>query len=182
MTNRTTKDPWFQIPDNQLRYHSSSTGHAKRSKAVFSDSAELSDRGSETAVVQPYWTKVIDQRLPKNTKICLKDCHDQATIGTRKPDIVGYVCGESQSIFYIALVGELKGRRPDDKADFSGEEKGQLLSFFEDLLKLQSHRNEVTGFLSDGLYIQFFRHMIAHGDLVLEEGPVLKLAGKYLSL
>jgi len=171
-THRTTVDPWFPIPNAQMW---------KRGKAVFADSAELEAGSSETSVVQPYWTTVINDRLPADTTICLKDCHGTATIGTRKPDIVGYVRGEPQSIFYVALVGELKGRRPpSNKADFSDDEKGQLLSFLEDLLKLQTHRKEVTGFLSDGCFIQFFRLMIIVDDLVLEEGPVESLASMHL--
>ena len=166
----TTAELWFTIAAAQMQYGTSS-------KAVFEDSTKLEAGSSETGFVQPYWAKVIDKRLPTDTKICLKDCHGKPTIGTRKPDIIGYVRGEPESIFYIALVGELKGRRPASKANFSHDEKGQLLSFLEDLLKLQTHRNEVSGFLSDGSYIQFFRLMIITEELILEEGPVDSLAG-----
>ena len=143
---------------------------------MFYDCIDLEAGSAETGVVQPYWTTVINERLPTDTKICLKDCHGKPTIGSRKPDIIGYVRGEPESIFYIALVGELKGRRAEHKAEFSHEEKGQLLSFLEDLLKLQTHRSEVTGFLSDGCFIQFFCLLLLQANLVLEEGPVDNLS------
>ena len=127
---------------------------------------------SEKSIVQPLWR---NQILPKlNTKydadltICLHDLHATPTIGTRKPgilsivcfshmaDLPGYVKDKPLTIFYLAVVGEIKSVRIT-LDEFTDEEKGQMDSFLVDLLQYQPQRTEATGFLTDANIIQFFK-------------------------
>lgn len=66
-------------------------------------------------------------------------------------DIPCYVANQARNIYYLIVVGELKGGRAYDS--FSAEEKGQLASFLAKLLKL-TNRAFCFGFLTDGRIIQ----------------------------
>jgi hypothetical protein len=129
---------------------------------------------SESKSVQPFWSRVISQ-LPTTSKVVLVDKHTTTSFGHRKPDIVGYRTGQSQSVVHIAVIGELKARRPSDKGDFDDDEKGHLESFLEELLiTYQPWRSSMFGFLSDGVLIQFFQLAVGPRKKLLE-GPVLRL-------
>ena len=68
---------------------------------------------------------------------------------------------QPQSLFYLAVVGDLKGGRSLDK--FTSEEKGHIASFLAKLLKL-TQRHFCFGFLTDGRIIQVFCIMVAIGS------------------
>lgn len=107
---------------------------------------------SETQYVQPYWNGAME-RLENEQKSLLQtiltDEHHHATIGTRKPDILGWkkLKGDqiSKSTFYLTIIGELKLVRA--KAAFVAEEKGKLIIFIITLLEEQFFRSEVTGII-----------------------------------
>jgi len=183
LTKTTTHLPWFALATEHATFQApESTRRREASKNVFTGSSALASGASERTAVQPYWTTVITRLKDCNSSsgftVILKDTHKIATIGGLKPDIVGYVKNKPESIFYIALVGELKARRARSKADFDSAEKGQLESYLEKLLHMQLHRSHATGFLSDGFYIQFFRlSREQSGILKFVEGPVESLEG-----
>jgi hypothetical protein len=103
------------------------------------------------------------------------DKHTTTSFGSCKPDVVGYLAGQPQSVAHIALIGELKGRRSAGKDDFDDEEKGHLESFLEELLiNYQPWRSSMFGFLSDGVLIQFFR-LVVKPRKQLHEGPPMQL-------
>jgi hypothetical protein len=103
------------------------------------------------------------------------DTHNRVSYGNRKPDVVGYVTGKPRSVFYIAVVGDVKARRQVGKEDFDAAEKGHLQSLLEELLlEFQPSRDVATGFLTDGFLIQFFR-VEKRQSLLWVEGPVLHL-------
>jgi hypothetical protein len=60
-------------------------------------------------------------------------------------DAVGYVKNRPNNVYYIAFVGEHKARREKNDRTFSEKEKGQLVSYMQDLCKFQPKRHEVTG-------------------------------------
>jgi hypothetical protein len=96
------------------------------------------------------------------------------SIGTRKPDTVGYVAMApaepagavvpvSSTVTHIVCVGSLKPRRAaDNDGKFTDEEKGGALDFAAELMRNQQWRAEkgslarVVAFLSDGAHIVFF--------------------------
>ena len=96
------------------------------------------------------------------------------SIGTRKPDMVGYVAmapaepagdmvAVSNTVTHIVCFGSLKPRRAaDNDGKFTDEEKGGVLDFAVKLLENQQWRAEkgslarVVAFLSDGAHIVFF--------------------------
>eukprot|EP01118_Nematostelium_gracile_P013194 TRINITY_DN4957_c0_g1_i1.p1 TRINITY_DN4957_c0_g1~~TRINITY_DN4957_c0_g1_i1.p1 ORF type:complete len:609 (-),score=105.51 TRINITY_DN4957_c0_g1_i1:136-1962(-) len=150
----TTHEPWFsrinQIPTTMW--------DDKQPHPFF----EFPPTGvAEREDVQPYWNTAvqrIETERKKELKIILTDENNRPSFGTRKPDIVGWkkLNGDiiSKSSFDICVIGELKGVR---HGDFTSSEKGKLLLFLENFLRIQTFRTEVTGFLSDGVQIQFFR-------------------------
>jgi len=138
---------------------------------------------SESRVVQPYWSDRL-ALFPRELPITLVDTYNKVSYGRRKPDVVGYVTGKPRSIFYIALVGDVKARRTAEKEDFDDSEKGHLQSFLEDLLfEYQPYRSVVNGFLTDGYLIQFFCLRKLPNGIEWTESPVLWLhadGGKWL--
>lgn len=111
----------------------------------------------EKGTVQPFITQLLrklNTAFP-DTAQELVDAHNETSFGTRKPDIVGYVRQSPHTSYYISLLGEVKGRTNRDH--FTNEDKGKLESFMEDLFALQPDRRELTGFLTDGAMIQFFK-------------------------
>jgi hypothetical protein len=96
------------------------------------------------------------------------------TIGTRKPEIVGFVAVTpaapagavapvSRTVTHIVCVGSLKARRAaDNGGKFTDDEKGGALNFADELMRRQQWRAEdgslarVVVFLSDGAHIVFF--------------------------
>ncbi len=131
---------------------------------------------SESKIVQPYWSERL-KLFPQGLPITLVDAHNKVSYGRRKPDVVGYVSDKPRSIFYIAVVGDVKARRTADKEDFDDSEKGHLESFLEELLfEYQPYRSVANGFLTDGCLIQFFRlQKKAHNAVEWTESPVLRL-------
>jgi len=97
------------------------------------------------------------------------------SIGTRKPDMVGYVAAApaasaavvvrlSRFVTHIACIGSLKPRRQGviNDGKFADDEKGGALNFADALVRKQLWRAQggslarVIVFLSDGEYIVFF--------------------------
>ena len=77
-------------------------------------------------------------------------------------DLVGWTRHKPHNSFYIVIIGVLK--KCNEKVDeFSNEDKGQLVSFLEDLSKFQQHRNEFTGnyqvFNDYNLFLKVFSAM-----------------------
>ena len=135
--------------------------------------------------VQTYMTRNLEALEEKKTalglksRIVLKDKHLGRSYATRKPDIVGYMDGEPENDFHIAVLGDVKRRRTAD--EFTKAEKGELESFLQDHLSGQTLRRRITGFLTDGKLIQFFRlsstgHSGAVEELELEGTRVFLLA------
>ena len=110
------------------------------------------------------------------SSLLLVGCSSTPTVGTRKPDLVGYlaappVAGQrraprpvSYDVLHAVLVGELTLRRAaSSEGRFTAEEKGGVLSFLEDLVQEQlwraggGDRARVLAFLSDGVHIVFFQ-------------------------
>jgi hypothetical protein len=110
----------------------------------------------EKRFVQPWWTNVINN-LPNTFKVTLVDEHGHQTIGEVQNimemecflllDTIGYISGKPRNPFYIAVIGENKGRRePGAQEEFNDEEKGQLAAYFDTLInQYQQHRKEITG-------------------------------------
>ena len=117
------------------------------------------DRGAVKGV-QSYMTEKIEQLnacLKEDANVVLVDTHERPAFGTRKPDIVGYVRGKPTSAFWIAVVGEVKDRRRTNDG-FVDDEIGRLESMMEGFLAMEGQfRRNVTGFLTDGKSIEFFR-------------------------
>jgi hypothetical protein len=104
--------------------------------------------GSSEAKVQEYWNSGL-LLLNKDSKIVLVDEHLRATIGNRKPDLVGYQPTEGNVVrhsFYHTLPADLKPRREENAVEeFSHDEIGREHSFLSDLMNIQSWREHVTG-------------------------------------
>jgi hypothetical protein len=94
-------------------------------------------------------------RIPVTNLLTPVDHHTSPSIGTRKPDTVIYLANSPMSVFNIVAIGENKRRRK--KQEFDDEEKGHLVEHMKTLLQEQPFRLSVTGYLSDGKLIQFFR-------------------------
>jgi len=143
----------------------------------------ISEHGaSESKKVQPTWTRLV----PKLRELSHLTVHPfsspgKQTIGSRKPDLPCYLAGQTRSIYYLAVVGELKGAR--DSHSFTAEEKGQLASFLGKLLQM-THRPFCFGFLSDGKIIQFFRGAMDSTEFSIRETSVevLNINGGYYLL
>jgi hypothetical protein len=91
-------------------------------------------------------------------------------VGPRKPDIVGYRHGKIQNEYHIAVVGEVKGRREKGKnEEFTKAEIAELVAFMHATLIVQPLRRCVTGFLTDGKLIQFYK--LHRGDTDLHLPP-----------
>jgi hypothetical protein len=89
----------------------------------------------------------------------IRDKHLVPTVGTLKPDCPLYLANKPETGFWVTAIGELKRRRSAENKEFTDEEKGHLLTFFDILVKKQPWREAsfVIGFLSDSTLIQFFR-------------------------
>jgi hypothetical protein len=132
---------------------------------------------NESWVVQPYWLDKL-MKFPKdNLVVVLKDTHRLVSFGTHKLDMVGYLANKPQSIFHIALVGNVKAQRPENKkAKFNTSKKGHMESFLEELLlNFQPYQQFVNGFLTNSCLIQFYQLSRVPGALEWTEGPVLHL-------
>jgi len=153
-------------------------GRGRQAKRLFPVNGYPAAGADETRVVQPYWSDKLKNFPDKHLAVVLKDTHRSVSFGTRKPDVVGYLANKPRSIFHIALVGDVKARRQENKAVFDASEKGQMESFLEDLLlEFQPYRQAVNGFLTDGCLIQFFRlekleASTSACELQWTEGPV----------
>jgi hypothetical protein len=88
----------------------------------------------------------------------MKDTHNTPTVGKRKPDIVHSRQDHPENTFNIVCLGELKGRR--NGAQFTNDEKGQILDTTLALARLQPFRNEFTCYLTDTKFIQFFKIVV----------------------
>ena len=111
---------------------------------------------SKTSVVQPYWTRLINEflspeKLGEKPTLNITDKHKYATIGTRKPDCPIYSYPNTDPLINMVAIGELKRRRSRNSQDFTSEEKGHLLEFVFSLLENQPWRktSSITAFLSD---------------------------------
>jgi hypothetical protein len=117
--------------------------------------AEMDIRGAPG--VQTYIAgrlEILEKLLP-NSMLVLRDKYRAPAFDTRKPDVVGYLRNQAENEFHIALLGEVKSRNRWGNI-FADDEMGQLESMLEDLL-VRHRRQSVTGFLTDGKLIQFFR-------------------------
>lgn len=63
-------------------------------------------------------------------------------------DTLAYVKGKPQNEYYIVFVGENKARRSESQTGFTDDEKGQLVSYLQEVLKYQPTRHEITGIFS----------------------------------
>jgi hypothetical protein len=170
--------PWFSIATN----HPLVVGEGK-AKRLFPKGGYPAAGANKTRVVQPYWSDKLKNFPNMDLEVVLKDTHGCATFGTCKPDVVGYLANKPQSIFHIALVGDVKARRQANEDGFNTSKKGQLADVLKDLLlDFQPYRRFVDGFLTDGCLIQFFRleanrleELSPACELEWMEGPVLRL-------
>jgi hypothetical protein len=168
--------PWFSIATD----HPMVVGEGK-AKRLFPKGGCPALGADKTRVVQPYWSDKLKNFPNMDLDVVLKDTHGCATFGTCKPDVVGYLANKPQSLFHIALVGDVKARRQANEDGFDASEKGQLADVLEDLLlEFQPYRRFVDGFLTDGCLIQFFRLEADRSEelrveLEWTEGPVLRL-------
>lgn len=122
----------------------------------------------ESATVQPKMTALINELDQSSFCNQMKDKHAEPTVGTRKPDIVHYRNGQSESVFNIICLGELKGRRSNAK--FSNEEKGHILEMTQTLAELQPFRSEFTCYITDTKYIQFFKLHVQRKVCIATQG------------
>ena len=121
------------------------------------------------------------------------------SVGTRKPDMVGYCTKasaapadaqpQSTSVTHVVCLGSLKHRRAaGNEGRFNDEEKGGALNFGDALMRLQPWRAHsgslarVVVFLSDGAHIVFFectfrvrvdgQQLLVDATSVLESAPL----------
>lgn len=145
----------------------------KPKKKIFAGDNIFESDAKENKDVQPRWSDVIINLINKlQLKITLVDKNKSPSIGTRKPDISGYLKGKPNNAFYMAIVGELKGGNKKDV--FKNKDKGQLASFLFKLID-ETKRKFACGFLCDGRLVQFFRMT---GNSTLEETLVYGLDGE----
>lgn len=164
-------------PINKIWFEPAETPLMWGDVELFED-AEASCTGSELNSVQPYWTQVINTRLPQSGvkfEVELVDTHGETSLGNLKPDTMGYFAKRKHNLFHVAVIGENKGRR--DKPEFVDKEKGQLLNYLNVFLDMQPHRMYIIGFLSDGFYIQFFRVDNIDNNRSCKETECLQLDG-----
>lgn len=145
---------WFEMKIEE-------TTELKEIKAWFKEN-QLNSKAKEKKKVQPKMTEFIEnldeQRMQQSFCNYMKDCHDIATVGRRRPDIVHYRKGFPQTVFNIVCLGELKGRRKTPH--FSDNEKGQILETTLMLAHFQPFRTEFSCYLTDTKYIQLYKIVV----------------------
>ncbi len=146
--------------------------------------ASLRPGSAESAVVQPRVTSVIKSLVNGSTPFVLVDAHKQVTFFDRRPDII--ICPREWApkasdapmppAWYIAAIGEVKGRRGSSE-QFTNDELGKLLSFLTDLMRVRPDRPHAVGFLTDAELIQFMeiQRVADGGSFRARLTPVLKL-------
>jgi len=128
----------------------------------------------EKAHLQPWLskkTKLIEQETFQVTWV---DGHKTPSIGTRKPDILHYVKGCSQSVYLLAYLGDLKSQTAHTSGDPSDEAIACLIDFFCALAAIQVWRREFIGYLLDGKHISFF---VVRFDFSPNRGDIRAIVG-----
>ena len=128
-------------------------------------------QGKETEVVQPQWTRMIEnineQLKTSNSRVKFVDTHDIATLGDKRPDIC-LVRSDSESKspipFNIVAVGELK---PSDKKLSDDDAMGQVEKYLEILLQNHHGRKAAYGFLTDNKTFKVVEAMRSDDDTII---------------
>jgi hypothetical protein len=143
-------------------------------QAEFIKTATEADKNflaNESNTVQPIWSKFLsedglllndkrvlkfsDIKTLKSKRLTLRweDRHLTTSIATRKPDEVMYIAGHPSTVYYIAVVGDLKS----PGQDFTTANKGHILSFLVRLMECQPFRHFAFGYLRNSEVVQFFK-------------------------
>ena len=122
--------------------------------------------------VQPKFLELLGALKQEQQSVILIDRHTVSSIGTRRPDAVGYLAGFPPSELALAFFVELKAVKKDG---FEPKDKGQVLDFAMKLLKLSPLRQHVDFLLLDLHHALFFRLIKGEPSSTLQESSLLHL-------
>ena len=154
-------------------------GLTKSDRSPFSDILfeDPDINGSEREVQAKFedFLEMIRSRVKRSllTSIPIKNAHNTASFGRRKPDLVNAAIGMTGELA-ITSFGECQKPGPND---FTDEQVGHILGMAQVYLtKHAFHRHFLIVYLTDGRRWQFFRVQRNGSDLQYQKAPVLNNA------